>query len=74
VTGREEEIAKLTRTLGVFHAIREPEESGEYLVDHASKLWLVDPEARYVALLDDPHEPRPFLELLARIRALGGES
>jgi len=71
LTGTPDEIAVLTRPLGVYHQAREPGERGDYLVDHSSKLWLIDPRGRYRALLDDPHDPRPFLELLGRIRALG---
>lgn len=74
VTGPADQIERLTRPLGVFHAIREQEggATGDYLVDHAAKLWLIDPQGRFRAVLDDPHEPEPFIALLGRIRALPG--
>jgi len=75
VSGPKDELAELTRKLGVYYDIRS-EDGGEdagkdYLVDHSAKLWLIDPQARYFALLDDPHEPGPFVELIERIHALG---
>ena len=73
VSGTTDEIDALTRALGVFYALRrEAENDGDYLVDHAAKLWLIDPEARLAAVLDDPHEPDPFIQLIERIRALRG--
>ena len=74
VSGPTREIDTLTKELGVFYALRRADEQEtDYLVDHAAKLWLIDPQARLAAILDDPHEPAPFIDLIERIRALRGD-
>jgi len=74
VTGSKEEIDGLTGELGVYYAVRAPESDqpadAGYLVDHASSLFLIDPEARLHALLDDPRDGAAFVERLRRAQAV----
>ena len=49
----------------------EPTETEGYLVDHASKIFLVNDEGRFLALLDDPHDPDEFIDLLERVQTIG---
>lgn len=71
VTGDPEEIRRLARGVGAFYRKAEGGSDAEdYLVDHSATLFLVDPDLRLRAVMDDPHEPQEFLDLLARIQAL----
>jgi len=67
-SGPPEEIARLTRAIGVYHEKRAFDDPGAdgYLVDHSSSLFLVDPSARLHAILHEPDDPRVFVELLTR--------
>lgn len=71
VTGEPEQIESLTRAVGAYNAAREPEPGADgYLVDHASSLFFIGPDARLRAVLHEPAEPAPFVDLLRRIQAL----
>jgi protein SCO1/2 len=71
VTGEPAEIEKLTRAVGAYNEAREPEPGADgYLVDHASSLFLVGPDARLHAILHEPTDARAFVALLRRIQAL----
>lgn len=69
-SGPPDEIARLTRAIGVYHEKRAFDDPGAdgYLVDHSSSLFLVDPSARLRAILHEPDDPRKFVELLSRAR------
>jgi len=69
VTGGEDQIAVLTRAVGAYNAARAAEPGAEgYLVDHASSLFLVGPEAKLEAVLHEPEDAADFVALLRRIR------
>ncbi|MGH0038410.1 MAG: SCO family protein [Myxococcota bacterium] len=71
VTGEPPEIDRLAKAVGAFYRKADDDAPADgYLVDHSAKLFLVDPGVRMRAVLDDPHEPEEFLELLGRIRSL----
>ena len=71
VTGSDEELQKLALGVGAYYeAPAETEESG-YLVNHASKIFLVNQEGRFLALLDDPHDPDEFIDLLTKVQIIG---
>ena len=55
-TGTREAIDALTRALGVAVIIGPASADGSYAVDHSAAVFLVDPEARVVALFGAPHE------------------
>lgn len=55
-TGDAAAIRTLTDALGVAVAVGEPDADGNYAVDHTAALFLVDPEGRFAALFNTPHE------------------
>ncbi len=80
-TGSQEQLGILTRSLGVFYEKVEPEADAEgrtsasdYLIGHSANLFLVDPEGRLHAVLDDPHDPEEFADLVMEIQRLGRDS
>lgn len=52
-TGSDEELGKLTRSLGLVYA-RTPNESGDYSVDHSAAVIIVDPQGRLVGMFRPP--------------------
>ena len=52
-TGSDEELTRLTRSLGVMYT-REPAKDGQYSVDHSASIALIDPQARLVGLFRPP--------------------
>lgn len=52
-TGSDEELTRLTRSLGVMYT-REPPKDGTYTVDHSASVVVVDPQARLVGLFRPP--------------------
>lgn len=52
-TGSDEELTRLTRSLGVLYT-REPAKDGQYTVDHSASIVLIDPQARLVGLFRPP--------------------
>ncbi len=76
-TGTAEQLESFARSVDVFYSKVEPEESEEgkapesgYLVAHSAKLYLVDPEGRLRAVLDDPHDPAEFADLVTQIQQI----
>lgn len=67
VTGEAREIERLTRAVGAFHEKADGGHGADYLVDHASSLFLVDPDARLHAVLEDPHDTGEYVALLSRV-------
>ena len=55
VTGADPDIATLAAALGAAYQ-RGPERDGSYAVDHTAALFLIDPEARLLAVFPTPHE------------------
>ena len=45
----------LTRQLGIPHFRGEPDQDGNYTVDHSASILLVDPETRLVGVFGTPH-------------------
>jgi protein SCO1/2 len=57
VTGDPEALEALTRQLGVAVMVGEPDDSGNYAIDHTATLFLVDPQGRMAAVFGMPHTP-----------------
>jgi len=53
LTGDEQQIAKLSEQFGVFF-IKNPQENGNYLMEHTGSVMFVDPKGRYYANLSPP--------------------
>lgn len=54
-TGTRETLDALTRSMGVAVHLG-PEVDGTYTIDHTAALFLVDPDARLVAVFPTPHD------------------
>ncbi len=69
VTGPEEELAGLTRQLGILYARAESQDisTDNYLMDHSAAILLIDPEGRFHAVFSAPHDPLKMAEDFARI-------
>ncbi len=70
VTGESQEIDNLARQFGAGYIIEPEHAPGEYLVSHASSIFLVDPDARVVASFSPPHKPATLGDQLGEIAAL----
>jgi protein SCO1/2 len=57
VTGDAEQIKRLTRQLGIVYGKVDPEATEGYLVDHSAAIILFDPQGRFYALFNVPHDP-----------------
>lgn len=75
VTGSDDELSKLARSVGAVYFRGEPESDGSYLVDHTASIMLVDPHGRLVALFGMPHDSAriaaKFLELERAVLGAG---
>ncbi|MEM7404243.1 MAG: SCO family protein [Pseudomonadota bacterium] len=57
ITGEKIQIDTLVRALGGVYQFGEPDEHGNYIVDHSSRLLLIDPQGRFNAILSDRAAP-----------------
>jgi protein SCO1/2 len=55
VTGRLDELQKLTSVLGIYFEKQPADSDGSYVVDHAAAVLLFDPEGRFHTLFSGPH-------------------
>ena len=70
ITGAQQDIDGLTRQFGAGY-LKEPETaSGQYLVNHTSSIFLVDPHGRLLAAFSPPHNPRTIVDQFRQIRSL----
>lgn len=54
VTGKLDEIDKLTNQIGVLYGFDEPNENGDYNVSHSGQIILIDPQANMRAVFSPP--------------------
>ena len=67
--GSSEHIQTLSSQIGVvFMANRDDSNKENYLVDHSSSIFLIDPEGRLVGKFSAPHQPDRMLAQYRRIR------
>jgi len=71
VTGRQDQIDRLARALGIVHLRTQEDASGGYLVDHTASVLLINPEGKLRALFGVPHDPKLIAEDFAKIRKAG---
>lgn len=69
VTGSPGAIGSLTQALGVAVVVGPPAADGNYAVDHTAAIFLVDPEGRFAALFNTPHEAEAVARDYRRIVA-----
>ena len=58
-TGSESEILALTKQVAIHYRIHEPDENGEYLVDHSSYLIVINPQGQFHAVVSGSHFTNP---------------
>ena len=69
--GAREELDRLddlTGQLGIAHARGEPDDNGEYFVDHSASIVLVDPEGRRVGIFSTPHDIEDIVSRFDQMR------
>lgn len=66
LTGDEDALATLAKALGAAYA-RVEGEGGDYTMDHTAAVFLLDPQARFVAVFTPPHDARA---IAADVRAI----
>ena len=70
VTGSDENLATLTRQLGILYLRTEPDANGDYLVDHTAAVFLIDARGHLVALFQAPHAPERIARDIPRMQEL----
>ncbi|HHJ17456.1 MAG TPA: SCO family protein [Gammaproteobacteria bacterium] len=70
ITGAQQAIDSLTRQFGAGYMLEPETPSGEYLVNHTSSIFLVDPHGQLLASFSPPHDPDTIVEQFRQIRAL----
>ncbi len=79
VTGEPIQLQILGLSVGAYFKKVKPEGSEStsatgYLMNHSAKLYLVDPQARLRAVLDDPHDIEEFANLVTEIQRIVQDS
>lgn len=69
-TGNLEAIDTLTGSLGIAYTLHEPDEHGQYPVDHSAAVLLIDPEGGMKAVWQPPHGRAAMVHDFLRIKAL----
>jgi protein SCO1/2 len=70
VTGSESNLGAFARQLGVLYMRADPDNSGDYLVDHTAAVFLIDPRGHLVALFQAPHVAKTFARDIPKIQDL----
>lgn len=75
VTGKYDELDKLTKQIGILYGYDEKEDSKdiEYIVNHSAQLILVDPKGRMRAVLSPPHDAKTISSNFQTIRLFYGD-
>ncbi len=73
VTGDKRAIDTLARQFNAGYVKEAETPAGDYLVSHASTIFLVDPDMRLVAAFPPPHDPDTLVEQYRLIRAMQSE-
>jgi len=58
VTGKSNEIDKLTNQIGILYGFDEPDENGDYNVMHSGQIILIDPKGNMRAVFSPPLSPK----------------
>lgn len=72
-TGSDEQLAAITREFGILSKLQEPDDDGNYVVDHTAAILLTDPELRLVALFRLPHDVTDISNQFRKIRKFIGK-
>ncbi len=66
--GTPEQINSLASQIGIVYLYGSPGEDGDYLVDHSSSVFLLDPEARLVSIFSAPQDIETLISRFSKIR------
>ena len=67
-TGQKEQISNLARQLGASYEVEDNGKSKNYGVSHTDIIFVVDPDARFAAILTPPHQASRIDSRLALLR------
>lgn len=56
LTGEQQQIDRLTQSLGIAHTKNQKTDENNYLVDHSSSLLLINPDGHFQGLFSAPHQ------------------
>lgn len=73
VTGKADEIDKLTGQLGILYGFEDKDEEGNYNVNHSAQFVLIDPQGRLRAVISPPHDPATIASNFKTIRNYYGD-
>jgi protein SCO1/2 len=66
LTGTEAQTAAIVKTYRVFAEAQKAKSDGSYLVDHSSYLYLVDPQGRFVGVIESATPPAQIADWLRK--------
>ena len=73
VTGKADEIDKLTGQLGILYGFEDKDADGNYNVNHSAQFVLIDPQGRLRAIISPPHDPATIASNFQTIRKYYGD-
>lgn len=73
VTGKLDEIDKLTKQIGILYGYEDKDSDNNYTVNHSAQLILFDPQARMRAVFSPPHEAKTIAANFQTIRLFYGD-
>ena len=73
ITGKADEIDKLTGQLGILYGFEDKDADGNYNVNHSAQFILIDPEGRLRAVISPPHDPATIASNFQTIRNYYGD-
>ncbi len=62
LTGNDEQLKELTRSLGVVYTTPSENQEGDYLIDHSAHIFLIAPNGNLAAIFSTPHETNTITE------------
>jgi len=68
VTGKDEELMRLTRQLGILYGKSPGDSKDNYLLDHSGAIILLNPQGDYQALFSMPHDAEKIAADFIKIR------
>ena len=68
LNGEAQTIQELSRFFGTYSQRRNSEDDGAYLIDHSSKLFVISPQGRLIAMLNPPFTNAGMADHYRRMR------
>lgn len=67
LTGNKEEIAKAAKAYRVYYKLNEPDEDGNYLVDHSAFIYFMGPDGEYLTMFKHGEAPKKIAETVEKL-------